>query len=493
MKRYFVLIGVLLVSFVARAQDTGEQAILKALHSVSSHELLEYVEIQCDEKYRGRLTGTEEYQECAEWLAGEMESWGVKPAGDDGGWFQWFKIPYTLVYPDCGLTLHMPVKKEGVLLKHYQYMTEYMPGSTSGNGEVTAEVVYVGYGITAPELKYDDYKGVDVKGRIVLVERESPVNPSAGEEKFKPWYEYSFHQHKIANAVRHGAIGMIYNYGPIANPNNDYFEDFVYVHIGDTVVRDIFAGSGFSHRDVVSRIDSTLKPSSFNTGKVVTIKMSTEHFPDGKGSNIIGMLEGNDPVLKDETIIIGAHLDHMGMCYEHIPGANDNASAVAVMMGVAKALAVNEIPLKRSVMFLSFGAEEQGIMGAAEYLKRPVMPLEKSVLLNMDGVGIGHSIRAAAGTNYPILWSFVEEANQKYIHRPLSTNYFSNLGRPRLDAARFLSAGVPSLSFSTYGSVNYYHIPLDNLDIIKPEIMEDLCQLLLVTVVNMANSPEPLR
>lgn len=493
MKRYLVFIGVLLVSIAARAQDSGEVALLKALHSISSHDLLEYVEIQCDEKYQGRLTGTREYQECAEWLAGELESWGVKPAGDDGGWFQWFKIPYTMIYPDCGLTLHIPLKKDDVLLKHYKYMTEYMPGSTSGNGKVTAEVVYAGYGITAPELKYDDYKGVDVKGKIVLIERESPVNPSAGEEKFRPWYEYSFHQHKTANAVKHGAVGMIYNYGPIANPNNDYFENFVYVHIGDTVVRDIFAGTGYNHRDLVSRIDSTLKPASFNTGKVVTVRMSTKHFSDGKGSNIIGMLEGTDPVLKDETIIIGAHLDHMGMCYELIPGANDNASAVAVMMGVAKALAVNKIPLKRSVMFLSFGAEEQGIMGAYEYIKRPVVPLEKSVLLNMDGVGIGHSIRAAAGTNYPILWSFVEDANQKYIHRPLSTNYFSNLGRPRLDAARFLSAGVPSLSFSTYGSANYYHIPLDNLDIIKPEIMEDLCQLLFITVVNMANSPDPLR
>jgi hypothetical protein len=493
MKRHIVFIGLLLVSIAARSQGSGEEALLKALHSISSHDLLEYVEIQCDEKYRGRLTGTEEYQECAEWLAGEMESWGVSPAGDDGGWFQWFKIPYTLVYPDCGLMLHMPLKKNGVLLKHYQYMTEYMPGSTSGNGEVTGEVVYVGYGITAPELKYDDYKGVDVKGKIVLVERESPVNPSAGEEKFKPWYEYSFHQYKLANAVKHGAAGMIYNYGPIANPNNDYYENFIYVHVGDSVVRDIFAGTGFSHRSVVSRIDSTLSPASFNTGKVVTVRMSTEHFPDGRGSNIIGMLKGTDPVLKDETIIIGAHLDHMGMCYELIPGANDNASAVAVMMGVARALAVNKIPLKRSVMFLSFGAEEQGIMGAAEYLKRPVMPLEKSVLLNMDGVGTGHSVRAAAGTNYPLLWSFVEDANKKYIHRPLSTNYFSNLGRPRLDAARFLSAGVPSLSFSTYGSVSYYHIPPDNLDIIKPEIMEDLCQMLFVTVVNMANSPEPLR
>ena len=121
------------------------------------------------------------------------------------------------------------------------------------------------------------------------------------------------------------------------------------------------------------------------------------------------------------------------------------------------------------------------------------MPLDKSVLLNMDGVGIGHSIRAAAGTNYPKLWSFVEDANGKYIHRPLSTGYFSNLGRPRLDAARFMAAGVPSLSFSTYGSENYYHIPLDNLDIIKPEIMEDLAQMLFMTVVQMANSPEPLR
>lgn len=493
MRKLLVLLALSLLVFPSRAQEISEETLLKAMHTISSHDLLEYVMIQCDEKYQGRLTGTAEYQACAEWLAGEFESWGISPAGDEGGWFQWFDIPYTMVYPDCGLTLHVPLKKDEVLLKHYNYVTEYMPGSTSGNGEVTAEVVYAGYGITAPELNYDDYRNIDVKGKIVLVERESPVGPSAGEEKFMPWYEYSFHQHKLANAVKHGAAGMIYNYGPIANPNNDYYEGFVYVHIGDTVVRDIFAGTGYNHRDVVRQINSTLKPNSFNTKKVVTVKMSTRHFPDGKGSNVIGILKGTDPVLKDETIIIGAHLDHLGLCYEMIPGANDNASAVAVMMGVAKALATSKIPLKRSVMFLSFGAEEQAIMGAYEYIKQPVMPLEKSVLLNMDGVGVGHSIRAAAGTNYPKLWSFVEEANNKYIHRPLSTSYFSNLGRPRLDAARFIGAGVPSLSFSTYGSTNYYHIPLDNIDIIKPEIMEDLAQLLLVTVVNMANSPDPLR
>ena len=493
MKKLLFTFQLLLVLISASGQDPDEKAILKAMQSISSHDLLEYVVEQIDDKYEGRLTGTPGYQMCAEWLAGEFEKWGLTPAGDGGSWFQWFDIPYTLVYPDCGLSLHIPVKNGPSIDKHYKYISEYMPGSTSGNGSVTGEVVYAGYGITAPELGYDDYAKVDVKGKIILIESEAPVSPAAGPEKFNPWYEHSFHQSKLANAAAHGAIGMIYNYGPIANPNNAWIKDFIYVHVGDSVVRDIFTGTGFEHGSVVKEIKETLRPRSFNTKKVVTVKMSTQHFPDGRGSNVIGLIPGTDPALSKEAIIIGAHLDHLGKCYEIIPGANDNASAVAVMMGVAKALAENKIPLKRTVIFLSFGAEEQAIVGAKAYLDNPVMALDRSILLNMDGVGIGHSIRAAAGLDFPVLWSFLEEANNKYIHRPLSANNFSNLGRPRLDAAVFLRAGVPSVSFSTYGSANYYHVPLDNLDIIKPEIMEDLAQLLFVSVVRMANSPSPLR
>jgi hypothetical protein len=493
MNKSFLMSAILILSTVIRAQENDETALLNAVHSISSHDLLEYVKIQCDEKYQGRLTGTKEYQECADWLAWEFADWGLEPGGEKGGWFQWFDIPYTLVLPDCGLSLHVPVKGGGTVKKAYRYITEYMPGSTSGNGEITAEVVYAGYGITAPELGYDDYEKVDVRGKIILIEREAPVSPNAGAEKFNPWYKHSFHQAKLANAVKHGAVGMIYNYGPIANPNNDYYEGLIYVHVGDTVVRDVFAGTGYKHEDVVREINSGLKPKSFNTRKVVTIKMSTQHFRNGKGSNVIGILRGSDPELSKESIIMGAHLDHLGKCYELIPGANDNASAVAVMMGVAKALSQNKIKLKRSVIFIAFGAEEQAIMGSKAYIDNPLLPLEKSVLLNMDGVGIGHSIGANAGKNYPLLWSFIEDANKQYIHRPLITNYFSNLGRPRLDAARFMSAGVPSLSFYTFGSVNYYHVPLDNLDIIKPEIMEDLSHLLLIAVTRMANSLSPLR
>jgi hypothetical protein len=493
MKKYIITISIILCSLTALSQQDPEQQILNAMHSVSSHDLLGYVSEICSDKYEGRLTGTEGYTECAEWLASKFSGFGLTPAGDSGSWFQGFDIPYTIIYPQCGVSLQVQLKEGGLLQKQYRYVDEFMPGATSGSGEVNSEVVYAGYGITAPEIGYDDYEGIDVKGKIILIEREAPVSPEAGPEKFNPWYTHSFHQQKLENAVRHGAAGMLYNYGPISNPNNAYSENFIYVHVGDTVVRDIFLGTGKDHNEVVKTINKTLKPASFNTKKRVAIKMTTKHYPNGRGCNIMGVINGSDKDLKDEVIIIGAHLDGLGRCWEIIPGANDNASAVAVMMGVADALANSGIKLKRSVLFIAFGAEEQAIIGSRTYLENPVFKPEKSILLNMDGVGIGQSIGANAGRNYPLLWSYIENANNSFIHRQISTGYFSNLGRPRLDAARFMSAGIPSLSFYTYGSENYYHLPKDDLKIIKPEIMEDMAQLLLVSVVRMANSEKPLR
>jgi len=492
MKNLLIILFSFILGGSLFAQNEQNERIISAMHSVSSHDLLEYVKILCEDRFEGRLTGTDEYMECARWLASFFEDCGLEPAGDNNTWFQYFDIPYTLIHPECGLSIELPVGKKGSVQKHYEYITEYMPGSTSASGTVSAGVVYAGYGITAPELDYDDYKGIDVKGKIILIEREAPVSPSEGPEKFNPWREYSFHQYKLQNAVKHGAAGMIYNYGPIGNPNNAYDENFIYVHVGDSVVKDIFSGTGRTHSETVERIGKTLKPMSFETYKKVTIKMNTTHYPDGKGANIIGIKKGIDPDLSDETIIIGAHLDHLGKCYEIIPGANDNASAVAVMMAVAKALNDYDIKLKRTVMFLSFGAEEQALVGSRTYVENPVRPLDKTVLLNMDGVGVGDRISITAGKDFPLLCKAFEDANDKYIHRLIRTNSFSNLGRPRLDAAIFLSAGVPSLSFSTFGARSYYHIPWDNINTITPEIMEDMAQLMLISLIELANSDKDI-
>jgi hypothetical protein len=468
------------------AQQADEQKILQTLHSISSRTLFGYVKELASDKYAGRLTGTEEFNASAEWVASHFKKWGITPAGDNGTYFQAFPIPYTLVFKDCEVYLHIPYK-DSVLKKYYRYEDEFIPGSTSGSGEVTAEVIYVGYGATAPELGYDDYAGVDVKGKIVLMEREAPVSTD-DEELFKKWRPYSFHQYKLQNAVKHGARGMLYNYGPIGNPNNAYDENFIYSHVGSVVVEDVFSGTGRTHRDVVAAIRKTLKPQSFATGKTVTIKNTTEHHPEGTGYNVIGILEGSDPALKEELIIIGGHLDHLGRCYEIMPGANDNASAVSVIMGIAEAMAECPVKPRRSVMFLCFGAEEQGVVGSEYYCDHPVVPLNKTVgFINMDGVGCGDRLGALAARNYPEFWEFIQKANEKYIHRQIRTSYFANIARPRLDAARFLWKGVPTISFSASGAPSFYHVTKDNIDTITPEILEDLAQLLFVAVLDMAN------
>lgn len=466
---------------------TDEQKILQAVHAISSHDLFSYVKELASDKYEGRLTGTEGYNASAEWVAMHFEKWGVTPVGDNDTYFQAFPNPYTLVFEDCEVSLHIQVK-DGTIKKYYNYFDEFIPGGTSGSGEVTAEVIYVGYGATAPELGYDDYEGVDVKGKIVLMEREVPVSPRDDEALFKKWRPYSFHQYKLENAVKHGAKGMLYNYGPIGNPNNAYDEGFIYSHVGDVITNDVFAGTGYDHEKVVKKIQETLKPHSFVTGKVFTIRNTTEHYPDGVGINVVGLIVGSDPDLKDEIIAIGGHLDHLGMAYTLMPGANDNASAVAVMMGMAQAFHNCPIKPRRSILFLGFGAEEQAVAGSDYYCENPIFPLEDTVcLLNMDGVGSGDKISALAAENYPEFWKFIDDANKKYIHRIINTSYFSNIARPRLDAARFLWKGVPTISFGVYPSLSDYHNPLDNLAAITPEILEDMAQLLFLAVLDMAN------
>ncbi|MGQ9672372.1 MAG: M28 family peptidase [Candidatus Aminicenantales bacterium] len=468
---------------------TDEQKILASLHSISSHPLLDYVRELVSEKYGGRLTGTKEYDACAAWVASLLKKWGLDPAGDQGSFFQSFPNPYTLVFPGCEAYLHLPVNG-GVVKKFYRYDDEFIPGATSGSGEVTAEVIYVGYGITAPELGYDDYEGLDVGGKILLMEREVPVSPEKNPELFQKWRPYSFHQYKLENAVDHGAAGMLYNYGPIANPNNSYRKGFVYSHVGEAVVADLFAGTGRSHQETIAAIGKELKPRSFATGKVFTLKNVTEHHPEGVGINVIGWLQGSDPKLKEEVLILGGHLDHLGYCYELMPGANDNASAVAVLLGVAEAMAKCPVKPLRSVVFLFFGAEEQGVAGSDYYLNHPVFPLEKTVaFLNLDGVGCGNTINVLAGKNFPALSAFIEKANAQYIHRPLVSSFFANIARPRLDAARFLWKNVPSLSFSVSGAPSYYHNTKDRLETITPEILEDLARLLFVAVLDMSDEP----
>jgi hypothetical protein len=471
---------------------TDEQKLLNIMHSIKSQTLYNYIDTLASDEFEGRLSGHIGYDKSADWVIKKFKEWNIKPLGKNGTYLQKFPHPYSDVFPGCYVRLNIDNKGEQIV-KDYIYVDDFIPGSTSGNGEITAEAIYVGYGITAPELGYDDYKGMDVKGKIVVMESEAPVGTS--NKDFLKWRDYTFHQYKLLNAVKHGAAGLLYNYGPISNPNNAYIEGFVYSHIGDNIMADIFAGTGKKPQDVKKEIGEKLKPQSFKTGKIFSVKNNTLHHPEGVTANIIAYIEGSDPVLKNEFIMVGGHLDFMGKNWEIMPGAGDNAAAVAVTLGIAEAMSKLETKMKRSVVFFVIAAEEAALKGVQHFLKNPTTNSLDNIVgfINLEGVGIGNRISCGFAGNYPNFFSYLEETNNKYIHRMISGGFSTNLARPRQDAVFFDWYGIPVLSLGAGGDdrgagTYRYHTPYDNMDNITPEIAEDITQLLFMSIYKMANA-----
>jgi len=294
----------------------------------------------------------------------------------------------------------------------------------------------------------------------------------------------------MKNAYAHGAAGVLYNYH-IVNPNCVYIKGLVVSYVGRNVINDVFAGTGILRDTLTQTIRRVLKPASFKTGKTVTMTCVTEHHTEGTAKNVIGWIEGTDPVLKNEYIIIGAHLDHVGKNHLLMPGANDNASGDAVLLGTAEALSAVAGSLKRSVIFVMFGAEEQGVKGSEYYVSHPVVPnTHVKAFFNLESIGRGEKIDLGAGKNYPELSEVVERANASYVHRVVTTSGNANLARPRQDAAHFLWANIPTIGIGTYDAkplpVATYHTTQDKVEYIMPEILRDVARLTFLAVVDLA-------
>jgi Zn-dependent M28 family amino/carboxypeptidase len=317
------------------------------------------------------------------------------------------------------------------------------------------------------------------------------MGPEPNAALFTQWRPYSFHDYKVQNAAKHGAAGLIYNYH-IVNPNSVFIKGLIVSCVGRAVMDDLFAGRPQSHAQTLDRIRKTVAPASVALGRTMTLTNTTEHHPEGIGSNVVAQLPGTDPVLKDEAILIGAHLDHLGYNHELMPGAHDNASAVAVLLAAAEAIAKANVPLKRTVVCILFGAEEQGVKGSEYYVAHPFVPNGKvNAFINLESVGRGERIGVGSGKNYPQIFEVLDRVNTRYVHRTLTASANANLARPRQDAAHFLWANIPTVSIGTSGAppLPYasYHTSRDRWEILTPEIMEDLARIVFLSTVELAN------
>ncbi|MCX7975317.1 MAG: M28 family peptidase, partial [Candidatus Aminicenantes bacterium] len=348
-------------------QSTLEPHLQKALRSIDAILPYQLVKIMVSPEMAGRLTGDEGYTKAAKWAASKFKEWGLKPLDSRQGYLQSYPSPYTII-DKAEMTLQLASSTSPGSKIEYKDIkltpgTDFLPLLFAASGQQTAELVFVGWGISAPDLNYDDYAGVEVRGKFVLCFRGTP-EPTRLEFQY-----HDEHRTRMKVAKEKGALGLIYIYPEVlANPNGDWIVDFLPGMISEKVADMIFKEVNSSSAEIRKALENYKRPISFPLKSKLFYSVSSRHLANGIGYNICGWVEGSDPKLKKELIIVGAHFDH---CGQHMgllfPGANDNASGSATVMAIAKAFASLRKKPKRSVMFVLFGGEEMGLQGSTYF------------------------------------------------------------------------------------------------------------------------------
>ena len=356
---------------------------------------------------------------------------------------------------------------------------DFVPFSFSSSGQVTGPLVFAGYGISADEFHYDDYAGLDVKDKIVIVLRYEPAG-FAEKSGHHGQTQHSQLVTKAINARNHGAKAVIVVNGKLGDGEEDLLTRFgsvsgpenvgiVFVQVKNAVADSWLQSAGKSIKDLQGHIDATTQPASFAFAESRQVSLHVDiETTRATVNNVLAWLPGQT----DEYVIVGAHYDHLGrgnfdsLAPSQIgqihPGADDNASGTAGVLELARLLAPQRGQLKRSILFMNFAGEELGLLGSAEWVAHPTRPLDKAVaMINMDmigrikddkvyigGVGTGSTLKAA-----------VEQAQKD---EPFKIEYSAG-GYASSDHTSFVSKKIPVLFFFS-GLHSDYHKPSDTWD-----------------------------
>ena len=351
-------------------------------------------------------------------------------------------------------------------------------------------MVFVGYGLSEPERGYDDYSGIDVRGTLVLAFKQAP----AWKLDDQGWGEDHRPRPKARAAVSHGALGVFtvsrpdveWNPRPIGSVMHGPGRQAQGVPqmeldapVGEWLVR----GTGLDLAGLQARIDQAQAPASLALDVLAEMNVEAWYEEQAPSANVVALLRGADPELRDEYVIIGAHLDHVGTQGDVLyPGANDNASGSASVLAIAEAMARSPERPARSVIFALWAAEESGLLGSTHFVENPLVPLDGVVaVLNMDCVGHGSGTLSLGGRGAsPRLWELARGLDREGI-----TVEESGYGGGA-DAQPFFDAGLPTLYFATVDSYTHLHKPEDTVGTLDPALHAAVARLAGRTVSAIA-------
>lgn len=440
---------------------------------VTTEEIKEHISFLASDKLKGRDSGTEELFGAAVYISDEFKNYGLEPLFKDG-FLQEFPFVKTIELTDKN-SLSFSTNGSEVELKLRE---DYITLPFSGNTDVNGSLVFAGFGISASDLNYDDYSGIDVKNKIVIVFRNTP-EPAVAHSGFDA---HSPLRKKSSVARDKGAAGIIFINPYDSNKTSDdlvefsfdrggAMSDFSVQSVKRIFIEELLHNEGINLKDVYNKILESKKPSSFEL-KNSSAKISTEvKEVEAVSWNVAGYLEGKDPELKNELIIIGAHFDHLGMGGEGSlyrgdepqihNGADDNASGTTGVLELAEKFASRKNNLKRSIVFITFSGEELGLLGSNYFVNNLPFPVEDAItMVNMDMIGrLKDSSLIVYGTGTSSDWKDILNNYNKYGFKLT----FNDEGFGPSDHSSFYGKKIPVLFFFT-GTHEDYHKPSDDTE-----------------------------
>ena len=454
----------LLLCAPASAQEVAQE-VDTAMQAIRPEAIRSHMRFLSDDLLEGRRTATRGYDIAARYVAARFEELGLEPGGKDGSWYQPVPMLQMTTLPEeCSMTLLRGRKKVKL-----EYGDDFLGRASTEEASVTAPVVFAGFGVTAPELGYDDYAGLDVKGKVVAILMGSPSTFPNDQRAY-----YSDRVVQARNAVERGAVGLIGIYTPEREQRMPWANAVKHAHWPSTTWVDEAGKPQFSSLlplaavsqrgaeklfegaprpiEEVYEMAAAGKPPAFELPVKVTLRTAGRG-KKAESPNVAAVLRGSDPKLKDEYVVLSAHLDHVGVDPTGegkdtiFNGAYDNASGIAVLLEVANAFTRLPAP-RRSILFLAVTGEEEGLNGSDYFARHPTVPAGGIVAnTNLDMFLMLYPLRdvIAFGAEHSSLEKVVQEAAARLGVEVSPDPFPEQVLFIRSDHYSFVQQGVPSI------------------------------------------------
>ncbi|KUG08318.1 M28 family peptidase [Solirubrum puertoriconensis] len=527
--RPLLVVGSLLIlAGPAAAQSlTVDKKVAAAVGQVRPDDIKAHIQYLADDKLKGRQPGTEGYQMAVDYVTKQLKSYGVKPAGEDGSFVQRVRLRRAFLKPESSFALSAGTAAATPLAAGQDFV--FYPNPELPSVQLEAPLVFAGYGISAPELGYDDYAGLDAKGKIAVIVRGAPSSfPSTVSAASQDLTMI------MQNAVQHGAVGVIVaSTNPkgilpnlrrgaysVLGTNGKVAASRSYA-TGVQVLGNINAAT-LQRLFVAASSDTSRALSALRAGKPVPTSLNStaklnfnSTYQDFDSYNVVGKITGSDKVLRDEYVVHSAHLDHIGISTpvkgdSIYNGAHDNASGVASVLEIARTYSRIKQKPKRSILLVLQTGEELGLLGSAYFASNPTVPKAKIVadvntdmptiiapLLSVVPLGAQHSSLSEPVDRAAAYLGLTVEADPE----PEQNRFI------RSDQYSFVTQGIPALHIkygnrTTDGQNNLsqlvqkwraetYHKPQDDINgLFDFEAGKKYVQLNFLIGYQVANEPQ---